>query len=132
MIYDKYRGKNAGPQCVKFKIASVYGFISLHKMHGYSKFNSLLFGPLCLLYDQMHLLYGIMHSTIFSHSVIHIVLYSSSCTRVPKTTEREREREVLIRSIAKQDIWPREKSELVNKYLKHFTQFINSIAFDEL
>jgi hypothetical protein len=26
----------------------------------------------------------------------------------------------------------REKSELMNKYLKHFTQFINSIDFDEL
>jgi hypothetical protein len=47
---------------------------------------------------------------------------------VPKATERDRE--VLIRSIAKQDTWPREKSELMNKYLKHFTQFINSTDFD--
>jgi hypothetical protein len=44
----------------------------------------------------------------------------------------QREREVLIRSIAKQDTGPREKSELMNKYLKHFTRFINSIDFDEL
>jgi hypothetical protein len=68
-----------GQQNIKFKIASVHGFISLHKMHEYSKFNSLLFGPLYLLYDQMHLFYGIMYITIFSHLVIHIVLYSSSC-----------------------------------------------------
>ena len=41
------------------------------------------------------------------------------------------EREVLIRNIAKQDTWPKEKSELMNKYLKYFTQFINSIDFDK-
>jgi hypothetical protein len=46
--------------------------------------------------------------------------------------EREREREVLIRSIAKHDTWPREKSELMNKYLKYFTRFTNSIGFDKL
>jgi hypothetical protein len=33
--------------------------------------------------------------------------------RVPKVTERERE--VLVRNIVKQETWPREKSELVNK-----------------
>ena len=44
---------------------------------------------------------------------------------------REREK-VLIRSIAKQDTWPKEKSELMNKYLKYFTQFANSIDFDKL
>jgi hypothetical protein len=55
---------------------------------------------------------------------------------VPKATEREREiereREVLIRSLAKQDTWSRKKSELMYKYLKYFTQFTNSIDFDKL
>jgi hypothetical protein len=46
--------------------------------------------------------------------------------------QRKREREVLIGSIAKHDTWPREKSELMNKYLKYFTQFTNSIDFDKL
>ena len=50
--------------------------------------------------------------------------------RVPKVTERERE--VLVRNIVKQETWPREKSELVNKYIKYFAQFINSIDFDKL
>ena len=44
----------------------------------------------------------------------------------------KRQREVLIRNIAKQDTWPKEKSELMNKYLKYFTQFTNSIDFDKL
>ena len=44
----------------------------------------------------------------------------------------QREREFLIQNIAKQDTWPKEKSELINKYLKYFTQFTNSIDFDKL
>jgi len=44
----------------------------------------------------------------------------------------QREREFLIRNRAKQENWPKEKSELMNKYLKYFTQFINSIDFDKL
>jgi len=44
----------------------------------------------------------------------------------------QREREFLIRNITKQDTWPKEKSELMNKYLKYFTQFINSIDFNNL
>ena len=52
--------------------------------------------------------------------------------RMLKVTEREREREVLVRNIVKQETWPREKSELVNKYIKYFAQFINSIDFDKL
>ena len=44
----------------------------------------------------------------------------------------QREREVLVRNIVKQETWPREKSELVNKYIKYFAQFINSINFDKL
>ena len=39
---------------------------------------------------------------------------------------------IMIRNIAKQDTWPKEKSELMNKYLKYFTQFTNSIDFDKL
>ena len=44
----------------------------------------------------------------------------------------QKEREALIRNIAKQDTWPREKGELVNKYIEQFTQFINSIDFDKI
>ena len=44
----------------------------------------------------------------------------------------QREREVLVRKVVKQETWPREKSELVNKYIKYFAQFINSIDFDIL
>ena len=44
----------------------------------------------------------------------------------------QREREFLVRNIVKQETWSREKSELVNKYMKYFAQFINSIDFDNL
>jgi len=44
----------------------------------------------------------------------------------------QKEREALISYIAKQDTWPKEKSELVNKYTKKFTQFTKSIDFDKL
>ena len=49
--------------------------------------------------------------------------------RVPKL---QREREVLVRNTVKQETWPREKSELLNKYIKYFAQFINSIDVDKL
>jgi hypothetical protein len=42
------------------------------------------------------------------------------------------ERENLISNIAKRDNWQMGKSELVNKYIKHFTQFTNSIDFENL
>ena len=48
------------------------------------------------------------------------------CQRLQKATD------ALIRSITKQDTWPREKSDLVNEYIKQFTQFINSIDFDKM
>ena len=41
-------------------------------------------------------------------------------------------REAHTRSITKQDVWPRGKSDLVNNYIKQFTQFINSIDFDKM
>jgi hypothetical protein len=44
----------------------------------------------------------------------------------------QRERQVLIKSVIKQDTWPIEKIELMNKYLKYFTRFTNSIDFDKL
>jgi len=44
----------------------------------------------------------------------------------------QKEREALISYIAKQDAWPKENSELVNKYIKQFIQFTNSIDFDKL
>jgi hypothetical protein len=42
------------------------------------------------------------------------------------------ERENLISNIAKRDNLPMGKSELVNKYIKHFIQFTNSIDFEKL
>ena len=47
-------------------------------------------------------------------------------------SELKRERDELIRNISNQDKWPVNKSALVNKHTKHFTQFINSIDFERL
>jgi hypothetical protein len=44
----------------------------------------------------------------------------------------EKERENLIRIASNQDKWPVNKSNLVNKHLKHFIQFVNSIDFERL
>jgi len=44
----------------------------------------------------------------------------------------KRERDELIRNILNQDKWLVNKSALVNKHIKHFTQFINSIDFERL
>jgi len=44
----------------------------------------------------------------------------------------QRERNKLIRNISNQDMWPMNKSDLVNKHITHFTQFINSIDFERL
>ena len=43
----------------------------------------------------------------------------------------QRERDVLKRNITKQDKWSKEKSELMNKYLKCFIKFTNSIDLTE-
>jgi len=48
------------------------------------------------------------------------------CQRLQKETEAP------TRSTTKQDTWPREKSDIVNKYIKQFTQFMNSIDFDKM
>ena len=47
-------------------------------------------------------------------------------------TYKGREREKLIRNISNQDKWTVNKSDLVNKHIKHFTQFVNSIDFERL
>jgi hypothetical protein len=44
----------------------------------------------------------------------------------------QREREELIRNVSKQDNWPVEKSDLVHKDIKHFSQFANAIDFKKL
>ena len=44
----------------------------------------------------------------------------------------QKEREALTRNITKQDTWPSENSDVVNKYIKQFTQVINSIDFDKM
>ena len=38
----------------------------------------------------------------------------------------------LIAYISKEDNWPVQKNELVNKYLKQFTDFTNSIGYGKL
>jgi len=42
------------------------------------------------------------------------------------------EREKLIAYISKEDNWPVKKMELVNKYLKEFINFANSIDYEKL
>jgi len=49
--------------------------------------------------------------------------------RVPKARERERSPNT---KHSKTRYLAEEKSELMNKYLKYFTQFTNSIDFDKL
>jgi len=44
----------------------------------------------------------------------------------------QKEKEALTRSTTKQDTWPRGKSDLVNKCIKQFVRFINSIDFDKM
>ena len=44
----------------------------------------------------------------------------------------KRERNKLIRNISNQDKWPVNKSAVMNKHTKHFTQFINSVDFERL
>jgi hypothetical protein len=43
-----------------------------------------------------------------------------------------REREKLISKVSKQDNWPVTKSDLVNKFIKHFLEFTNTIYFKKL
>jgi len=44
----------------------------------------------------------------------------------------QRERNKLICNISNQDMWPVNKSDLVNRHIKHFAQFINSIDVERL
>jgi hypothetical protein len=44
----------------------------------------------------------------------------------------DKEREKLIAYTAKEEGWPLRNSDLVNKYLNQFKQFINSIDFEKL
>jgi hypothetical protein len=46
--------------------------------------------------------------------------------------ETLREREKLTSSVSKQDNWPVNKSDVVNKHIKHFIQFTNSVHFEKL
>jgi hypothetical protein len=47
-------------------------------------------------------------------------------------TKLQREWEKLIGNISEQDNWPVNKSDLVNKHIKYFIQFANSIDFEKL
>ena len=44
----------------------------------------------------------------------------------------DKEREKLIACTSKEDDWPVQKCELLNKYLKQFTVFANCIDFEKL
>jgi hypothetical protein len=44
----------------------------------------------------------------------------------------QRKREKLISKVSKQDNWPVTKSDLVNKYIKHFLEFTNTTDFKKL
>ena len=61
--------------------------------------------------------------TMISKTVDHL-LYE--CIKLQK------EREKLISNLPNQDTWPVNKSDLVNKHIKHFEQFVNSIDFEKL
>jgi len=43
-----------------------------------------------------------------------------------------RERQKLVSNVSKQDNWPVTKSDLVNKFIKHFIGFTNTIDFKKL
>jgi hypothetical protein len=47
-------------------------------------------------------------------------------------TKLQTEREKLISNVSKQDNWPVEKGDLVNKNITDFIQFTNSIDFEKL
>jgi hypothetical protein len=44
----------------------------------------------------------------------------------------DKEREKLIAHTSREEDWPVRKCELVNKYLKQFSMFVNSIDFEKL
>jgi len=62
------------------------------------------------------------------------------CTEGDQTADRfiydcgklAKERGKLIAHVSREDNWPVQKSVLVNKYLKQFSQFTNSIDFEKL
>jgi hypothetical protein len=58
-----------------------------------------------------------------SQSADHLIF---DCDRL------EKERGKLIAHTAKEEDWPVRKCDLVNKYLKQFTTFTNSIDFEKL
>ena len=43
-----------------------------------------------------------------------------------------KERDILKLSVVKTNVWPTSKSDLIRKYYKEFTKFINEIPFGEL
>jgi len=43
-----------------------------------------------------------------------------------------KERDILKLSVVKTNVWPTSKSDLIRKYYKEFTKFINEIPFDEI
>jgi hypothetical protein len=70
------------------------------------------------------------------------IIQSPECVRThgDQATDRlifgcemlEKEREKLIAYTSKEDDWPVRKCELVNRYLKQFTMFADSIDFEKL
>jgi hypothetical protein len=43
-----------------------------------------------------------------------------------------KERDSLISTVLKTDVWPISKNELIRKYYKIFAKFTNDVAFDKL
>jgi len=79
-------------------------------------------------------------SKTYLHSFKIIQSPECSCKHGDQTTDHllydceilGKEREKLVAYISREEDWPVRKRELVNKYLKQFTNFANSIDFEKL
>jgi hypothetical protein len=69
-------------------------------------------------------IYSASHTHTHTHTHVEHLLFD--CTVL------QEERQRLIGKISRHDNWPVNKSQLADKYIKHFTQFTNSIDFTKL
>ena len=75
------------------------------------------FSPHCLINGT------IFEKKIIEHNVDHLIF---QCERL------KYERGILKNSVLKAGNWPISKSELINKYLKQFIRYINSMDLEKL
>jgi len=76
----------------------------------------------------------------YIHRLKIIEAPTCSCGSGDQTTDHllfecdllNKEGDILKLSVVKTNVWPTSKSELIRKYYKEFTKFINEIPFDEL